>query len=216
MTLPTVQVDVARISKELATLASFSNAEPPAVTRVLFTPPDLAARAYLKELFTDAGLSVYEDPVGNIFRAGEATHETLWGTVDGAWESGERAAEAALRKIGALTLFTTFMTGTLTKLSNDLAEYFFWLHDQPLAKGDSILVRLGTRETRATVVAIDKAIDPGSLSNEPAISIARNHVGEIDISLAQPVAADPYADNQRTGRLVIEVNGRIAGGGLVL
>ncbi|MDE2065531.1 MAG: FAD-dependent oxidoreductase, partial [Bradyrhizobium sp.] len=42
------------------------------------------------------------EPAGNLFLAGEATHETLWGTVDGAWESGERAAEAALRKIGAL------------------------------------------------------------------------------------------------------------------
>jgi len=41
-------------------------------------------------------------PIGCMFLAGEATHETLWGTVDGAWESGERAAEAALRKIGAL------------------------------------------------------------------------------------------------------------------
>ncbi|HET7678796.1 MAG TPA: NAD(P)/FAD-dependent oxidoreductase [Xanthobacteraceae bacterium] len=34
--------------------------------------------------------------------AGEAVHETAWGTVNGAWESGERAAEAALRKMGAL------------------------------------------------------------------------------------------------------------------
>lgn len=42
------------------------------------------------------------DPVGSLFLAGEATHETLWGTVDGAWESGERAANAALHKIGAL------------------------------------------------------------------------------------------------------------------
>jgi monoamine oxidase len=42
------------------------------------------------------------EPVGSLFLAGEAAHETLWGTVDGAWESGERAAEAALRKIGAL------------------------------------------------------------------------------------------------------------------
>jgi monoamine oxidase len=42
------------------------------------------------------------EPVGPIFLAGEAAHETLWGTVDGAWESGERAAEAALRKIGAI------------------------------------------------------------------------------------------------------------------
>jgi bifunctional enzyme CysN/CysC len=92
----------------------------------------------------------------------------------------------------------------------------FWLHDKPLAKGDAILVRLGTREARANVVAIEKAVDPGELSNEETKEIARNHVGEIDISLAQPIAADPYTENPRTGRLVIEVNGRIAGGGLVL
>jgi monoamine oxidase len=42
------------------------------------------------------------EPIGCIYLAGEATHETLWGTIDGAWESGERAAEAALRRIGAL------------------------------------------------------------------------------------------------------------------
>jgi monoamine oxidase len=45
---------------------------------------------------------ILSEPVSNVFFAGEATHETLWGTVDGAWESGERAAEAALRRIGAL------------------------------------------------------------------------------------------------------------------
>jgi monoamine oxidase len=45
---------------------------------------------------------VLTEPMGSLFLAGEATHETLWGTVDGAWESGERAADAALRKIGAL------------------------------------------------------------------------------------------------------------------
>jgi bifunctional enzyme CysN/CysC len=92
----------------------------------------------------------------------------------------------------------------------------FWLHEQPLAAGASILLRLGNKETRATVVAIEKAVDPGELSSAETKAIPRNHVGEIDISLAQPLAADPYADNPRTGRLVIEVNGRIAGGGLVL
>jgi monoamine oxidase len=45
---------------------------------------------------------ILTEPIGSLFLAGEATHETLWGTVDGAWESGERAADAALRKIGAL------------------------------------------------------------------------------------------------------------------
>ena len=45
---------------------------------------------------------ILAEPIGCIYLAGEATHETLWGTVDGAWESGERAADAALRRIGAI------------------------------------------------------------------------------------------------------------------
>jgi monoamine oxidase len=44
---------------------------------------------------------VMTEPLSNrIFLAGEATHETLWGTVAGAWESGERAADAVLKVIG--------------------------------------------------------------------------------------------------------------------
>jgi monoamine oxidase len=44
---------------------------------------------------------VMMEPVRDrIFFAGEAVHETLWGTLGGAWESGERAADAALRLFG--------------------------------------------------------------------------------------------------------------------
>lgn len=38
-----------------------------------------------------------------VFYAGEAAHETLWGTVGGAWESGERAADAALKLVAPVT-----------------------------------------------------------------------------------------------------------------
>ena len=49
-----------------------------------------------------AGRRVLMEPVRDrLFFAGEAVHETLWGTVNGAWESGERAAEAALRLWGS-------------------------------------------------------------------------------------------------------------------
>ncbi len=37
-----------------------------------------------------------------VYFAGEATHETLWGTVGGAWESGERAADSVVRRISGL------------------------------------------------------------------------------------------------------------------
>jgi monoamine oxidase len=44
------------------------------------------------------GRKVLMEPVRErLFFAGEAVHETLWGTVGGAWESGERAADAAVR-----------------------------------------------------------------------------------------------------------------------
>jgi monoamine oxidase len=44
---------------------------------------------------------ILTEPLNNrIFLAGEATHETLWGTVGGAWESGERTADAVVRMLG--------------------------------------------------------------------------------------------------------------------
>jgi len=36
---------------------------------------------------------VLHEPLNKVWLAGEALHETKWGTVEGAWESGERAAE---------------------------------------------------------------------------------------------------------------------------
>jgi monoamine oxidase len=36
----------------------------------------------------------------SVWFAGEAAHETLWGTIGGAWDSGERTADAVLAKLG--------------------------------------------------------------------------------------------------------------------
>jgi monoamine oxidase len=41
------------------------------------------------------------EPINNrIFFAGEAVHELLWGTVGGAWESGERTGDAVVKLLG--------------------------------------------------------------------------------------------------------------------
>ena len=50
----------------------------------------------------DARKILMEPIGGRLWFAGEAVHETKWGTVNGAWESGVRAAEAAMRRMGAL------------------------------------------------------------------------------------------------------------------
>ncbi len=53
--------------QELAALARISAAEPPVVTRVVFSEADLRARAYVKGLCSAAGLTVHEDAIGNTF-----------------------------------------------------------------------------------------------------------------------------------------------------
>jgi bifunctional enzyme CysN/CysC len=92
----------------------------------------------------------------------------------------------------------------------------FWLQDVPLKAGASLTVRIGTAEARGTVTAIDKAVDPGQLSAHGADAIGQNHVGEIEITLSQPLAGDIHDDNPRTGRVVLETGGHIGGGGILL
>lgn len=71
------QVNVGRLSEELDLLARISDAEPPAVTRVLYTAPDLRARTFLKERCQNAGLVVREDALGNLFARWEGTASSL-------------------------------------------------------------------------------------------------------------------------------------------
>jgi sulfate adenylyltransferase large subunit/thioredoxin-dependent adenylylsulfate APS reductase len=95
----------------------------------------------------------------------------------------------------------------------------FWLHDVPLAPGASLTVRLGAAETVGTITAVANTLDPGDQSAAQGSGrreVGQNHVGEVEIALSSPVAADLYEANPRTGRVVLEYGGRIAGGGLLL
>ena len=60
-------IDRDRLIGEIEALALISEAEPPVVTRVVFTPSDLKARAWMRARCQEAGLSVREDAVGNTF-----------------------------------------------------------------------------------------------------------------------------------------------------
>jgi len=62
-----LEIDRDRLSREIEELARISDAEAPAVTRIIFTPTDLKARAWLIARCEEAGLTVRKDPIGNIF-----------------------------------------------------------------------------------------------------------------------------------------------------
>ena len=56
-----------RLSAEIEELAAISDADPPAVTRIVFTPTDLKARAWVRARCEQAGLALRQDPIGNLF-----------------------------------------------------------------------------------------------------------------------------------------------------
>ena len=63
----TIAIDRDRLVREIEDLALISDAEPPAVTRIVFSPTDLKARAWLIARCEKAGLEVRQDAIGNIF-----------------------------------------------------------------------------------------------------------------------------------------------------
>ena len=83
----TIEVDSARLLADLQKLASFTSVEASplgtAVTRIVFTPDDLRARAWLKQIATEAGLQIREDAVGNTFFRWAGTEPDLPGVATG-------------------------------------------------------------------------------------------------------------------------------------
>ena len=62
-----LEVDRERLVAEIEELSLISDAEAPAVSRIVFTPTDLRARAWLVDRCEKAGLAVRQDSIGNIF-----------------------------------------------------------------------------------------------------------------------------------------------------
>jgi ureidoglycolate amidohydrolase len=62
-----LEIDQQRLNSEIERLAAISDAEPPAVTRIVFTRTDLKARAWMISRCEEAGLAVRQDAIGNIF-----------------------------------------------------------------------------------------------------------------------------------------------------
>ncbi len=72
-----ISVDSAALSRRLQELALISEAPAPVVTRVLFSEADQRGRDYVRKSAREAGLTLREDAVGNIFARWEGSEPAL-------------------------------------------------------------------------------------------------------------------------------------------
>lgn len=71
------EAKVENLKNWLETINTFNSTPGFGTTRVLFTEPELKARAYVKEEMKKIGLNVHEDGIGNIFGILEGTDKDL-------------------------------------------------------------------------------------------------------------------------------------------
>jgi sulfate adenylyltransferase subunit 1 len=93
-----------------------------------------------------------------------------------------------------------------------------WLSERPLSPARRYLVRHTTRETKAQVSEIAWRVDLSALEQVPAEGLAMNDIGRVRLRLAQPIAADRYAENRGTGAFIVvdETTNDTVGAGMIL
>jgi sulfate adenylyltransferase subunit 1 len=85
----------------------------------------------------------------------------------------------------------------------DIQATVCWLSETPLERARTYLVRHTTREVKAKLGAIHHRLDVNTQAKLPAETLAMNDIAELDLKLAQPIFADPYAENRATGAFIL-------------
>ena len=103
-------------------------------------------------------------------------------------------------------------------VADQFAARLLWLDDAPLIPGRSYFLRVHTREVAASVTDIKFREDVDTGAQLAARTLALNEIGQVNVSTAQPVAFEPYADSRALGAFILidRVTFATAGAGMIL
>jgi bifunctional enzyme CysN/CysC len=93
-----------------------------------------------------------------------------------------------------------------------------WMTDAPLRPGARYALKHTTRSTRAIVESVEHVIDVHTLAPNGHGELELNDIGRVNLRLAEPLAADAYADNRTTGSFILidEASNDTVGAGMVV
>ncbi len=92
-----------------------------------------------------------------------------------------------------------------------------WMAEEPMLPGRPYLLKLGTKTAVATVSALKHKVNVNTLEHTATKALALNEIGIGNISLDQPIAFDPYAENRQTGGYILidRISNETVGAGLL-
>lgn len=102
-------------------------------------------------------------------------------------------------------------------VADQFAAHLLWMDEEPMLPGRQYMMRIGNVWTAASVTSIKHRVDVGTLDHQSATRLSLNEIGLCNLSTAQRVPMDPYAQNRLTGAFILvdRFTNRTAGCGMI-
>jgi bifunctional enzyme CysN/CysC len=103
------------------------------------------------------------------------------------------------------------------RVADQLQATIVWMHEEPMLRGRSYLMRIGSKTLTATVSPLKYKLNVDSLEHVAATKLELNEIGVCDLELSAPVAFDHYEENRDTGSFILidRISNDTVGAGLI-
>ncbi len=103
-------------------------------------------------------------------------------------------------------------------VSSQIEAMVVWMAEQPLVPGKAYTLKQTTRQVSAEVAAFRYGVDVNTLEHRTIARLGLNEVGNVQLSLTQPLACDPYRTNAATGAFILidRLTNNTVGAGMIL
>ena len=89
------------------------------------------------------------------------------------------------------------------EVTDQLAAHLIWMAEEPLLPGRPYSMKIGTRTVGAAITELKHKLEIETLKPLAAKTLTLNDIGFANLSLAEPIAIDPYDENQTTGAFIL-------------
>ena len=92
-----------------------------------------------------------------------------------------------------------------------------WMHEQPLLRGRSYLMKIASKTVTATVLPLKHKLNVDTLEHVAAERLELNEIGVAELSVDRPLAFDAYRNNRGTGGFILidKISHATVGAGLL-
>ena len=103
------------------------------------------------------------------------------------------------------------------KVADQFEATVVWMHERPMLRGRSYLVKVGTQTVVATVSPLKYKVDVNTLERIAANKLELNDIGVCHLELSEPIVFEPYAESRDLGGFILidRITNTTVGAGLL-